>query len=81
MLLQMNVVGEEILPTKIGDTPSWIVSPSLLKNRRQENVPESYIWIDKNGPKPILKISVKVKIGKIIAYLKSYQPKGEQKQP
>lgn len=71
--LGAEVVGEEKLPTKIGEIPSWILKPTLMKDGKEKEIPDSQLWIGKEGTHPILKIKAKVKIGSVIAYLRSYE--------
>lgn len=75
----LKVDGQETLPTKIGPVDAWILRASVTKNGVAQNVPESQLWIAKGGEKQILKLKAKVKIGSVVAYLKSYVPGGGPK--
>lgn len=71
--LRLKVEAEEDLNTKIGKVPSWVMNASLIKDGAPKQIPESTLWIAKSGPHQILKIKAKIKIGSVIAYLRSYQ--------
>lgn len=73
-VLRLDVVGEEDLSTKIGEMPSFVVKPSVLKDGQAKEVPETFLWIAKDKNRALLKIKAKVKIGSVVAYLRSYTP-------
>lgn len=75
--LRVEVTGEEDLPTKIGDVPSWKLKPSLLKDGKPKEIPETLVWIAKAPPFAMVKLKAKVKIGSVVAYLKSFEPGGK----
>lgn len=72
--LVLKVEDQENLPTKIGSIDSWILKASVFKDGAAKAVPETQMWIAKSGPRQILKIKAKIKIGSVIAYLRSYSP-------
>lgn len=72
--LKVEVVGEETLPTKIGDIPSFVLRPSVLKDGKMQDVPETFVWIAKDKNRAMVKLKAKVKIGSVVGYLRSYEP-------
>jgi Protein of unknown function (DUF3108) len=71
---RVEVTGEEELPTKIGNIPSYVIKPSLVSaDGKVKEIPETQIWIGKENDHPLLKVKAKVKVGSIIAYLMNYQ--------
>lgn len=72
-LLQLEVDREEELPTKLGDFDTWVVRPALLKDGQVREVPETFLWIAKDRHRALVKIKAKVKIGSVVAYLRSYE--------
>lgn len=73
-LLRLDVVEEETISTKIGEMPAYVVKPVLLKDGKEVAVPDTFIWISKAENRALLKIKAKVKIGSVVAYLRSYSP-------
>jgi hypothetical protein len=73
-LLRVEVVREEILPTKIGDVPSYVLKPSVVKQGQLKEVPETFVWIAKDKNRAMVKLKAKVKIGSVVGYLRSYEP-------
>lgn len=71
--LRVEVVKEEELSTKIGDYDTWVLKPSLLKDGQVKEIPETYVWIAKDKDRAMVKIKAKVKIGSVVAYLRSYE--------
>jgi len=72
--LRVEVVDKENLPTKIGDIPSFVIKPSLVKEGKVIDIPETSVWIAEEHDRALLKVKAKVKIGSIIAYLRSFEP-------
>ncbi len=72
--LRVSVEKEEDLPTKIGEIPSWVLRPSLLKNGIVEEIAETFVWIARDKTRAMVKIKAKVKLGSIVAYLARFEP-------
>lgn len=72
--LRVHVEKEEDLPTKIGEIPSWVLRPSLLKDGKEEQIADTFVWIARDKTRAMVKIRAKVKLGSIVAYLASFEP-------
>ena len=72
-LLRLEVEREEELPTKLGDFDTWVLRPSVLKDGQVKEVPETFLWIAKDKHRALVKLKAKVKIGSVVAYLRSYE--------
>jgi hypothetical protein len=73
-LLRVEVVNLEDINTKIGTVSAYVLKPSLLKDGQVKEIPDTLVWIAKDHDRALLKVKAKVKIGSIIAYLRSYEP-------
>jgi len=74
LLIRVEVTEEETLPTKLGDMPTYVLKPSLLKEGKPTEIPDTFIWIAKDKNRAMVKFKAKVKIGSVVGYLLSYSP-------
>ncbi len=72
--LRVEVVREEELSTKIGTVPAYVLRPSLFKDGQWKEISETLMWIAKEHDRALVKVKAKVKVGSIIAYLRSFEP-------
>jgi len=72
--LKVAVVEETTISTKIGDVPSYVLKPFILKDGQEKEVPETFVWIAKDKHRAMVKLKAKVKIGSVVGYLRSYEP-------
>ncbi len=71
--LRAEVTAVENLSTKIGSIPAYVLKPYLMKEGQVKEIPETLIWISKESNRALLKVKAKVKVGSIIAYLRTYE--------
>ncbi len=72
--LRVEVIEEDTISTKIGEIPSFVLKPFLLKEGQVKEVPETFVWIARDKNRAMVKLKAKVKIGSVVGYLRSYEP-------
>ncbi len=77
--VQVTVVRKEELNTKIGTFPTIVVKPEAVIEGVLKSAGDSFIWISDDAERRILKIDAKIKVGKVIGYLREHNYNGPTK--
>ena len=73
LIFKAKVLRKEELKTKIGILPAWVLEPKVELNGVFKPMGKVLIWISADENKYVLKITSKIKIGKIYVSLKSIE--------
>lgn len=78
--VRVTVLRQEMLATKAGDFPTFVVKPEVVLDGILQSHGDSFMWISDDPQRRILKMDAKIKVGSVIAYLRSHSY-GDKPQP
>lgn len=68
--VRVTVVRKEKLVTKAGDFEAFVIKPEVVLEGVMKTEGDSFIWISADEHRSLLKVDAKIKVGKVIAYLR-----------
>ncbi len=70
----VTVVRREVLDTPMGKIPAIVLKPETKYQGILKKEGDSYIWLSDDDRRLLLRLEAKVKIGKVLAILKKFEP-------